>query len=71
MATIGDDLISIWENILTAAPEAIAAAVATWETARQVIRTVASGVAVAATQGTINQVNAQFQEIPLYARGAG
>ena len=65
MATIGDQILSVWEGILTGTPEVIAAAVATWETARQVIRTVASGVAVAATQGTINTVNAQFQEVPL------
>ncbi len=65
MASIGDTLVGIWEGALQLVPESLGAALSAWETARQAIRTVASGVAQAATQSVINQVLAKYQDVPL------
>ena len=64
-ATIGDTLQSVLSSALNGAVEALATAISVWETARQSVRTVATGVAGAAMQSTLNRINAKYQEVPL------
>lgn len=63
--TIGDTLQSLISSALNGAVEALATAISIWETARQSVRTVATGVAGAAMQATLNAVNAKYQQVPL------
>ena len=50
---------------VTGSADVLAEAVGIFYTARSVITTVASGVAQAATQGTLNTINAKYKAVPL------
>ena len=52
-------------SLVSLAPDALAKAVGLWTAARAAVSTVASGVAAAATQSTINTANAKYQGVPL------
>ncbi len=62
---VGEQVLSGIKAILAFDVQALATAIGVWDTARQVIRTVATGVAGAAMQGTMNKVMAKYQEVPL------
>lgn len=58
-------LLDIAKAIVRLDVEGLATALAVFTTARQAIRTVATGVAGAAMQGTMNAVAAKYQDVPL------
>ena len=52
-------------SLVSLSAEGLAKAVGLWTAARAAVSTVASGVAAAATQSTINTANAKYQGVPL------
>ena len=58
-------IVGILKAILTLDVEALATALSVFTTARQAVRTVATGVAGAAMQQTMNEVAAKYQQVPL------
>ena len=62
---VGEQVLAGIKAILAFDVQALATAIGTWDTARQVIRTVATGVAGAAMQGTMNAVMAKYKDVPL------
>ena len=65
ISTVGEDIVSGLNSLVNLSIQGLAAVLATFTTARQAIRTVATIVAQAATQTTLNQVNAKYQDVPL------
>jgi len=65
----GSNLLTQWldgvKAALSSAPEALAQALGLYVTAKAAISTVASGVASAVSQATINTANAKYQGVPL------
>ena len=63
--SIGEQILAGMKAIVAFDVQALATVIGTWETARQVIRTVATGVAGAAMQSTMNTVAAKYKDVPL------
>lgn len=63
--SIGESVLSAFGALANGAVETLATIIGTWETARQSIRTVATGIAAAAMQSTLNTAMAKYQEVPL------
>lgn len=67
MAVTWDDINNTINGLLNDVPEAVAKALGLWTAARAAIGTVATGLAAAATQTTINEALAKYQDRPLSA----
>src|SRR5882672_1824250 len=63
--SIGEDILGALNALVSGEVEVLAKIVATWDTARQSIRTIATGVSEAAMQGVMNKVMAKYQDGPL------
>lgn len=58
-------------SLVSLSADGLAKVVGLWTAARAAVSTVASGVAAAATQGTINTANAKYHAVPLSAAALG
>ena len=63
--SLGQTILNAWESAIQGSVEVLTGAIGLVTTARQSIRTVASLVAQAASQSTLNTVMSQFQDVPI------
>ena len=63
--SLGHTILNAWESAIQGSVEVLTGAIGLVTTARQSIRTVASLVAQAASQSTLNTVMSQFQDVPI------
>ena len=65
MANIGEDILAFLQQLITNPVAALSEVFGTITTARQSIRTVASGIASAVTQADINKALSEYPHVPL------
>lgn len=63
--TVGDKVLAALDVFRHVTAEGVATAIGVWVAAMQSVRTVASGIAAAATLGEVTKANARYQDVPL------